>query len=361
MLSDIIRNIYATIDNRSLWKNSLANIAKYCNGNDEGGAALVPLDPDCVQWRYGSSKTEDSDLLYYSQWQGKSPLRAYKPQSMPGDFFYIDDSFLSDEKLDHSPFYQEYLKNFGVRRLQNCLFENFQGKRFLLSVQKPINAPTDTVLASKKKLLMLIPHIIQAINIGDNFYSNKNAKDCFQGLIDSMPYAIAIFDKQNNVLFANQKMLDMEQYGIFILNNRIKNKYEESKIKIEKLLQSSTQDTFATFSTKSEKNFIAKIGFFNNANGNNQDIASTFSKFLIIHDCNINKSTEKVLKNFFLSPAQSKISCMIANGLPVKEIAKSLNITEGTARQTIKEAFTRLDINSQVKLASFIKDINCLP
>ncbi|GAB32177.1 LuxR family transcriptional regulator [Acetobacter pasteurianus] len=361
MLSDIIKNIYATIDNRSLWKNSLANIAKYCNGNDEGGAALVPLDPDCVQWRYGSSKNEESDLLYYSQWKGKSPLISHKPQSMPGDFFYIDDSFLTDEEINRSPFYQEYLKKFGVRRLQNCLFENFQGKKFLLSVQNPINASTETVLGSKKKLLTLVPHIIQAINIGDNFYYNKNTKDCFQCLIDSMPYAIAIFDKQNNVLFANDKMVEMEQHGIFIINNRIKNQYEDSKIKIEKLLKTSEKDTYITFTTKSQKHFIAKIGFFNNINKNDQDVSLIFPKFLIIHDCQINKNTEKILKNFFLSPAQSKISCMIANGLPVKDIAKSLNITEGTTRQTIKEAFTRLDINSQVKLASFIKDIDCLP
>lgn len=361
MLSETIRNIYATIDNRSLWKNSLANIAKYCNGSDEGGAALVPLDPDCVQWRYGSSKSDESDLLYYSDWKEQSPLRSYKPQSMPGDFFYIDDSFLTDEVLDHSPFYQEYLKTFGVRRLQNCLFENFHGKKFLLSVQNPIHAPTDTVLSSKKKLLTLAPHIIQAVNIGDNFYYNKNTKDCFQCLIDHMPYAIAIFDKQNNVLFANQKMLDMEQYGIFIINNRIKNKSEDSKIKIEKFLKDCEKDTYVTFSTKSEKNFIAKVGFFNNINKNNQDISLVFPKFLMIHDCHINKNTEKILKNFFLSPAQSKISCMIADGIPVKEIAKILNITEGTTRQTIKEAFARLDINSQVKLASFIKDIDCLP
>lgn len=361
MLSEIIKNIYATIDNRSLWKKSLATIAEYCNGSNEGGAALVPLDPDCVQWRYGSSKNEESDLLYYSQWSGKSPLRSYKPQSMPGDFCYIDDSFLTDKELDHSPFYQEYLKDFGVRRLQNCLFENFRGKKFLLSIQNPIDAPADTLSTSKKKLITLIPHIIQAINIGDNFYYNKNTKDCFQCLIDNMPYAIAIFDKQNNILFANHKMIDMEQYGIFIINNRIKNKYEDSKIKIEKLLNSTEKDTYITFSTKSQKKFIAKIGFFNNIKKNNQDISLLFPKFLIIHDCHINKNTEKILKNFFLSPAQSKISCMIANGLPVKEIAKTLNITEGTARQTIKEAFTRLDINSQVKLASFIKDIDCLP
>lgn len=361
MLSETIRNIYATIDNRSLWKNSLVNIAKYCNGSDEGGAALVPLDPDCAQWRYGSSKSEEADLLYYSQWKGQSPLRSYKPQRMPGDFFYIDDSFMTDKVLDHSPFYQEYLKNFGVRRLQNCLFENYQGKKFLLSVQNPINAPADTILDSKKKIIMLAPYIIQAINIGDNFHYNQNTKNCFQCLIDNMPYAIAIFDKQNNVLFANHKMVDMEQHGIFIINNRIKNKYEDSKIKLEKLLKECEEDTYVTFSTKSQKNFIAKIGFFNNINKNNQDVSLTFPKFLIIHDCQINKNTERALKNFFLSPAQSKISCMIANGFSVKDIAKSLNITEGTARQTIKEAFARLDLNSQVKLASFIKDIDCLP
>ncbi|WP_082783723.1 LuxR C-terminal-related transcriptional regulator [Acetobacter malorum] len=59
-----------------------------------------------------------------------------------------------------------------------------------------------------------------------------------------------------------------------------------------------------------------------------------------------------------LSPSQAKISCLLTEGLSIKEAALKMGISEGTARQMVKEIFSRLEINSQNKLISFVKSVN---
>jgi DNA-binding CsgD family transcriptional regulator len=82
------------------------------------------------------------------------------------------------------------------------------------------------------------------------------------------------------------------------------------------------------------------------------------SRFIIFNNVRVNKDTEILLKEFFLSPSQARLACLIANGESIKDASLTLNITEGTARQMIKEIFSKTGVNSQAKLVSFVRDIS---
>ena len=53
-----------------------------------------------------------------------------------------------------------------------------------------------------------------------------------------------------------------------------------------------------------------------------------------------------------LTPRQKEIVALVANGLRNKEIARELNITEGTVKMHLHHIFRRLGVNSRARLAS---------
>lgn len=349
----LIEDIYGTIENKDDWNTVLVNISRYCLGHSGGGASLVPLDDTACLWRHGSNPDPRAEYLYYTHWRHKAPLALHVPRSLDKDYVYIDDSFLPDSAVDAHPFYQEYLREFGVRRVANIVFKNFRNERFILSLQTPVDARATTFETIKKNITDIIPYINQSLNFGMKFQLNNSMKESFEAFIYTIPYAVAFLDEKNQVAFFNEKMREMEKEGIFIRNGKIKIPAQSSEDVFETMFASYNADSTNTikFFGKNGDLFIARVFDLKKNIGH-------ASKFIIFNNVYVNKNTETLLKELFLSPSQARLACLIANGESIKNASLKLNITEGTTRQMMKEIFFRTGVNSQAKLVSFVWNIS---
>ncbi|MFT8376277.1 MULTISPECIES: LuxR family transcriptional regulator [Gluconobacter] len=347
----ITKNIYKTIEDRSEWNEALVNIAKYCTDSSFGGASLIPLDEDMSEWRFGSNQDPKTEELYYNHWRNKSPLSVYTRKKIENDFLYVDDSFLSDKQIDKIPFYMEFLREFGVRRIHHAMFKTENGNRFLLSVQSPDGLTIQSSAIIKQNLTRIIPHVIQAVGTGISFNKSKNFHEIFENSFKEMPFGIALINSENKIVYANNNLIRMESDGIFIKNNTIQVKSSDGNSKFSRLLSGSGDiHNPIKIKTETDKIFFAKV--INVSSKMEQTRMVIFS----IH--RVNSETEAILSNLFLTASQSKIACLIANGNSIKDSSLKMNITEGTARQMVKDIFVRLGVNSQSQLTAFVKNIS---
>nr|WP_298796556.1 hypothetical protein [uncultured Acetobacter sp.] len=360
-IEDIVNDVHKTIDDRKYWNTALKKISKYCNGSDGGGASLIPLDNNMMGWRYGSNNDKKADLLYYSYWRDKSPLAGIINQSIDKDLFFINDSFLSDDEINHNPFYQEFLKEFGVKRLNHALFKTEQGDRFLLSVQSPFDDYEGNQKNINDRSKKIVPYIKNYLSIGIKFDNINNTKEVFENLFGDMVCGIVFLNENNKVVYENKNIINMECYGIYIKNNTIIMPDNNSDYKFKlflKKIEENPSKNFFKFYGKDGNILSVRIAYFPAQFTLSKASHSKVSKVVIFSPEFVNESTEEILREFFLSPSQAKISCMITNGLSIKEASVKMNISEGTARQMVKEIFVRLGINSQNKLISFVKNVS---
>ena len=55
-----------------------------------------------------------------------------------------------------------------------------------------------------------------------------------------------------------------------------------------------------------------------------------------------------------LTPGEARVAALVGSGLPVKDAARDLGITESTARSALKVAYEKLRIGKQSELAKIV-------
>lgn len=290
-------------------------------------------------------KNTETENLYYNYWKDKSPLsKNYGKINLDSRFIYNDNQFLSEDEINNIPFYQDFLRVFGVRRIHNILFKTNTDHRFMLSVQSPLEMDRHHSEKIKENMFRVTPHIINAIELSIDFNDNSKSIRIFENLFEEIPYGIAILNEHNIIIHANNVLLNMENDGIFIKDGKI-------------MSQKACENQVFQIRCENEKIIYGKIIILESdldayKNGR--------TKIIVFSIQNVGLKTEAVLQDMFLTKSQAKIACLIANGKSIKDSALEMCISEGTARQMVKEIFSRIGINSQAQLTAFVKNISLI-
>lgn len=353
MIGKIINRIYETIEKPEEWNNLLKEISVYCLGIHDGGASIIPVEDGFEKYIFGSSDNKEAYIMYYNEWKNKSPLKNIIDENKNKNLYYVDDSFLSNKEIDFNPFYQDFLNKFGVRRVSNIIFKIEEGKTFLFSVQSPV----DINDSDRKKIKLKMNNIIDSIKLSFllsfKFNHINNANKLFSEYIKNQNYIIFSMDEKNNIVEQETNIKNYLKYGIIIKNRLIDLESIEDRNKFNtalKLSKEQKKDKFLKINNKYTNNMIIRVVYLDKDELNRNTYFGVIDKYVIITMESINKNTEYALRQFHLSPSQAKMSCLLAEGLSIREASLKMEISEGTARQNVKEIFARLEINSQNKL-----------
>lgn len=232
MVNEIINKIYETIENPEKWNTVLKEISEYCLGVSGGGASIIPLEDNLEKYRFGSNDDKNADNLYYNEWRGRAPLRNIINENKNSDLYYADDSFLTDEEIDFNPFYQDFLKTFGVRRLSNIVFKTGKGKIFVFSIQSPLGFNNLEREKIKLKMISIVSSIKLALDLSFGFDLIKKTNNLFVDYLENQNYILFSLDKENKIIQKETNIDNYEKCGIIIKNNSIDFKSTENRKKI---------------------------------------------------------------------------------------------------------------------------------
>ncbi len=183
------------------------------------------------------------------------------------------------------------------------------------------------------------------------------SEEIFEYLVKHLPFGVIIANEKNDITFKNiiaERLLKTNEIDyksllssiISIDNNRRSSGREGSSKCNRKII--------THINGKNSETYFAKILRIKKINQGSDE--GDFS-IIVFTSGKVDLKTEKILSELFLTPSQSRIACLISNGLSLKDAASFLGIKESTARQNMKEVISRLGVKSQKDVVAFVKNL----
>ena len=244
-------------------------------------------------------------------------------------------------------------------------------RRCFLVVAKPTDAPE----FSRNEIALLgelLPHIDRALQVYRTIRNSENRRGALTEILDRLPEAIFLIDRQGNVVSSNLAARAIAQLndGLSLIDDRIG------------LVQPGEQETLRTLIDK----VASRAGPATGSPARHADGTMTMSvsrpsgktAFPIVVTpvkCRgvpdgrpaivaavITKDTEQrgsvlvpdLAVAFGLTPGEKRLAGLVAGGLGLKEAAEMLGITRNTVRTHMKRVYAKTGVHSQADLVRLL-------
>jgi len=360
-LTSAVGEIYAAVEEPALWPAVLDRIAELLNGEStflvanytDGVAtdvrAFARTDPAAVveyQLHYDAINvwTRPCDKMFgvgrvgYAHWA------------------------VPDAELKKSEFYAGWLKPNGLA----CAFGVAiplpgQTPAFFTSFGSPQRAPFDE--AEGRVLQSLVPHLQRAIRLHFELTVLRSAKQGLELALDAFDRAVFGLTGKGKILFCNQtaRLLVAAADGLCAKQNCLTAERPEQDTELQFLLtQAAVAGTgfsstgAMTIDRKSGKPALrlTLMPFAGNLLNHIPELAT-----LVFVDDPARKPMSRAIalrKLFRLSPAETRLTDLLAGGVELAAAAEQLRMTQATARFHLKAIFRKTGVNRQVDLVRLV-------
>jgi DNA-binding CsgD family transcriptional regulator/PAS domain-containing protein len=302
---------------------------------------------------------------YYDGYEETSPFRGRLMALRPGDSFERRRE-MPDEDWVKTEFYKDYLARYDVFNFRHqALFE--AGDAIVgITFTKPRANPefTGDQLATFE---FLTPHIKRAFGLFANFLAVNREVRVLAEAFDRIPQCVLIVDPEEKVVFANhsgQELLARKDGLELTRDRRLKassgSDNRELRAALSRALtgdgdnkahQPESRIRIARPSGQRELELmIAPFHDHNLFSDGSESLGIVF-----ISDTELRAPVEATLGHIHgLTPAESKIASLLANGHSLGEICQLLDIKPNTARTHLKHIFGKTGTNRQSELVKLI-------
>ncbi|WP_281650233.1 helix-turn-helix transcriptional regulator [Novacetimonas hansenii] len=375
MLSDavntVIGDIYRCALDDSLWQPTLLALSRVTGGV---GAAIMPQEIQSPL-RFGSSRIPEADHIYYSHMWQHDPYRIHLSRQPSPQGELSDTSFVSDVDMAHSPYYQDFLRKFDASRTNRFYFDTPGLPRFALSIQRPLGHPHETP-DERRLRLMLGQHVCRALAMSVAQGRTRAFAHGFREICHRMPTAAAVLDHDGRVLFMNDAMERVLGDGVSYIDGHIICSHRASQRQLDRLLHDTlhaatgpehiaeqitghtaghASEYFVSVHCPSGRPLLARAIPLMPENTGQPAYPMALLAF---HrpGADIADMTQ-ALRLLGLNSSEARLVQQMSNGLSIKEAARALGISDHYARSMLRHVYEKLEVNSQGKLAAFVRDL----
>jgi len=212
----------------------------------------------------------------------------------------------------------------------------------------------------RRRLLdALVPHIDQAVRLGERIQHNQDARDLAEATLERLPVGIAVVDSELNIVTMNRIAADALN-GSDILSNRqgrlrVNNREKHAALHdaLGQCLQLGRHHALA-LQEPSTGTSISLLMCPSQALDMDSPDRATATLF-VSHTNLDNLVDESVLQALYhLTPAESVVARGLVRGQALEEIAKNAGVTSATVRAQLKAVFRKTDTGRQAELVSLI-------
>jgi DNA-binding CsgD family transcriptional regulator len=186
-------------------------------------------------------------------------------------------------------------------------------------------------------------------------------------VLNQLGQATLVVSCDLNVAFlsATAKNILDQSDGLFIANNKLLTSTASESAHLKKLLN-ETVHTCAKNGGRSTNGINAEM--YVSRPSNKQPLhlrlvpvtpvhieSSGYGQVIIMVrdlEANFTGLTKRLQENFHLTPRECECATMLAEGVPLNEIAEQMNISEQTIREHLKHMFMKMKVNKQHELVA---------
>jgi DNA-binding CsgD family transcriptional regulator/glutaredoxin-related protein len=305
--------------------------------------------------RYESLMSEDPRLPYFTS----NPFKAVHCRMG-----------LTDEALRASRVYREVLAVGGVEySLGVNLVESERALSYFLLLRDASMPPFDQ--ADCEQLEVLIPHLARALRLQREMDTVAFEKQVGFSALDSMALGVLVVDQDGRLQFANSlahRMLARAD-GLRVEDGVLRGQTEDGSDlgrHVRAAIASPPGPAGARHGAlrlkraRSAEPYLAVVSPLKAAPGRfSAQFPGEGLAALFVRDADhaVETRVELLQRLYGLTGSEARLTDLIALGKPLKKVASALGVTEGSARQYIKQVFRKTGVHGQPDLVRKVMNL----
>lgn len=359
----IAHDLYGGVLGQEGWHAALKRIRNLTGAES---ACTVILDRRAPAAAVGDHSGGDERAFdeYTNRYSRYDPAENVRHRLQLGNW-YIDWQWFTRHALDRDPFYQEFMRPYGLRSVHALPILKNGVAECCLSLQFPLSQP-DTDEPSKSPLLRLLaPHLQQAATLRHEFLNLQQRAELAQQLLDDFSFPLLATDAQGRVYLSNRAgatwlSLPGNPFGASGLKP---SRAGAGSRLAEALVAACTRRT--RLATGAHVEFgTPPIRYAVVAMPLPEPMSfplSTYEPLALVkvhtHDATPISAHRLLHALFGIPPAEYRLLLLLMQGHHVKECAQQLGVSQETTRTQLKSLFRRTQTSRQSQLIDLVRKL----
>jgi DNA-binding CsgD family transcriptional regulator/PAS domain-containing protein len=354
--------IYLAAAEPSEWPSALQSIADVF---DDVGTVMIYGRDDGT---FGVIASESLALIsaeYAEGWSDKD-IRAIRARER-GYFFsrdvITDRNVLTPDEVENHPFYADLLKRHGLKYFAAGMVSPDPHVEVAVSVQRGIDKPeyTEEELAT---LARLGSHIERSLRLSIRLIDAELSKTGLGDSLARVGIGVFILDSVGRVVFSNPAAQSLVGDGIEIVNERLAiaslvGAHQGNAVKrvIECDPGTMLNESRPMLIERPASGRPLTVYMLPVPVSNKADTFLTHARAIVLvlkPESDAPPDPALIRDILGLTLGEARVASLVAFGMPPRDAAEKLGITENTARTVLKRVFAKVGISRQSELATLL-------
>ncbi|NRB41868.1 MAG: helix-turn-helix transcriptional regulator [Pseudomonadales bacterium] len=272
--------------------------------------------------------------------------------------------FIGDVDFESSEYYQQYMRPIGLYYILGVDLTDASGMNVRVRVTRS-KALGDFSAAEKNICELMVPHLLQAIELNSHLQHSETERVVLESAIDQMAMGRILLDEKLELIKINQAAQEVlqDKNDISISNNQL----QLQEVLQQKAFKQLLQQVLHAYNNN-EPGFV-KAFKVQCKQGNNlglllrpmpQSISSEGHQkpavAIFLSDPNKRRGAPlHILHQLFeFTPAESRLALLLANGLTLDEASDELAVSRNTVKSHLSAIYSKTGVTRQGKLVQLI-------
>ncbi len=285
--------------------------------------------------------------------------------NLPGDRIVTADEVVGESNWLNSEYYKQFCAPAGVRYVMGTDVHTVEGSECRFRVCRPAEAAPFS--DSEKALCqLLLPHFERAVQLYTRLDVSESERQLLAGTVDRMLLGTVILDEAGTVIKTNNVAHHIlrENDGLRIAQGLLEAGYGAENRELYRLVKLTLQGGDTASGSMAQAMSItrpsgrAKLGLAlrNIPQGDWLESRHRPTVVVFIRDpeSRSQASREMIQRVFGLTPAESSLALLLADGLSLDEATAQLGVRKNTARAQLRAIFSKTGVTRQTALVRLL-------
>lgn len=285
--------------------------------------------------------------------------------NLPSDRIVTADEMVGESNWLNSEYYRQFCEPAGVRYVMGADIHTEEGSECRFRICRPAEAPPFSA-ADKALCQMLLPHFENAVRLYTSIDAAESERQLLAGTVDRMLLGTVILDEAGTVLKTNSVAHHIlrENDGLRIAQGLLEAGYGAENRELYRLIKLALQGITSTAGAVSQAMSIsrpsgrAKLGLALRSIPPGDWLETrhrpTVAVFIRDPESRSQASREMIQRLFGLTPAESSLALLLADGQSLDEAAVQLGVRKNTARAQLRAIFSKTGVTRQTALVRLL-------
>ena len=272
---------------------------------------------------------------------------------------------VSVERWRHSEVYRDYLRPLGIEHILAVEVHHPEGAQCRLRITRDTDAG-DFGPADKATLRLLVAHLRAAIGMQARLSHLESSQRLLAGTVDKLAVGSLLLDTRGELMFANdvaRRLLD-GRHGLGVVQQRLVAADARDNATLQKRIQKALKATPAETPTlveamsvggsAREQHISLLIRPVSGAQEARPGRIPAVAVFLRDAAGSSQASATLIRQLYHLTPTETSVAMLLADGLSTEEVAQALGISLNTVRVHLRAVFAKTGVDRQSALVRLL-------